>query len=469
MPTRFWEMAAGCLLFLGFQKRASIEKLLGKVPPLLVLTLIVAIMYLPMSWATVSTVLVVALTLVLIASLKKETTAYKFFTNPKIVYIGLISYSLYLWHWSVLSISRWTVGIHWWSVPFQVALMFGFAIASYRYIETPLRKGHWFGKRWKTLVLGGGVIVILSGGVTALGGPLKGQLFTGKKRITTKSSSPLLRGDKCLENISENTKCFLIDNNSNQTLWMFGDSHTKYLYATGERLTNHLGLNMRGYNAGGTPFPPVGHYRKVQKKSDLQSLEDFRSLEKELYKQVKAGDIILLSMRMPYHFGGTYYDYKSSDFRFVNEDGSFGSQENYFDNWIDSVRNLANITQKKGVKVIIQTPTPEWKKETKKECSNKNIQWFNVLQKKNCQIESKFFIDKDKGLYKHLFEKLNNLAISHENIYLFDTYKVVCPESTCSFTENNVDIYHDDDHLSKQWARDFLAPEISKFIKRITD
>ena len=34
MPSRFWEMAAGCLIYIGFQKRASIEKFLGRVPPL---------------------------------------------------------------------------------------------------------------------------------------------------------------------------------------------------------------------------------------------------------------------------------------------------------------------------------------------------------------------------------------------------------------------------------------------------
>ena len=39
MPSRFWEMAAGCLIFIGFQKRASIEQFLEKVPPLLVLAL----------------------------------------------------------------------------------------------------------------------------------------------------------------------------------------------------------------------------------------------------------------------------------------------------------------------------------------------------------------------------------------------------------------------------------------------
>ena len=160
MPSRFWEMAAGCLIFIGFQKRASVEQLLEKVPPLLVMALIVGVMYLPMSMAAASTVAVVTLSSILIASLKKQTAAFKVFTNPKVVYIGLISYSLYLWHWGVLSISRWTIGIHWWSVPFQVALMLGLAIASYRWIETPLRKGNWFGKRWKTLVVGVGSLLI---------------------------------------------------------------------------------------------------------------------------------------------------------------------------------------------------------------------------------------------------------------------------------------------------------------------
>ena len=145
MPSRFWEMAAGCLIFIGFQKRASVEQFLEKVPPLLVLALIVGVMYLPMSLAATSTIAVVALSSILIACLKKQTAAFEVFTNPNVVYIGLISYSLYLWHWGVLAISRWTIGIHWWSVPFQIALMLGLAIASYRWIETPLRKGNWFG------------------------------------------------------------------------------------------------------------------------------------------------------------------------------------------------------------------------------------------------------------------------------------------------------------------------------------
>ena len=126
------------------------------------------------------------------------------------------------------------------------------------------------------------------------------------------------------------------------------------------------------------------------------------------------------------------------------------------------------MAQQKGAKVIIQTPTPEWEQNKSFGfCAISTKEWFNKLQKRNCQIKSEFFIDKEKGLYKHLFENLNRLASSHENIYLFDTYKVVCPESICNFSKNGIDIYRDNDHISYEWARDILAPELSKFITNI--
>tara|TARA_S200000501_G_scaffold29286_1_gene24831 strand:- start:398 stop:2431 length:2034 start_codon:yes stop_codon:yes gene_type:complete len=468
MPTRFWEIASGCLLFIGFQKRKSIEQFFKKIPPILVLAFIIGVMYLPMSLATVSTVLVVALTVVLIASLQKQTLAYKFFTNPKVIYIGLISYSLYLWHWGVLSISRWTIGIHWWSVPFQVGLMLGLAIASYRYIEIPLRKGNWFGKRWKTLSVGGGVIITLSSILFALIEPLKGQLYTGNRIQLTKPS--FMRGKKCLENISNNTRCYLIENNSKKTLWLLGDSHANSLALAGEKTANSLGMNLKLFSVGATAFPPVRKYLKSHKKRDLKSVDDMRFVEKELYRQIKEGDVIFLSMRMPYHFGGVYYAYPPSEFRFIKRDGSFDSQENSFKNWGLGVVNLAKFVQKKGGKVIIQTPTPEWEKQHRNpRCSTLDIQWFNSLGKTNCKIQSKFFIDAETGIYKHIFEKLHQLSTLHENIYLFDTFKVVCPENICSFTLDGIDIYEDHQHILHVWARDFISPEIYKFIKKITD
>ena len=235
MPSRFWEMAAGCMIFIGFQKRVSIEQILEKVPPLLVLTSIVGIMYLPTKLAAASTIAVVALSSILIACLKKQTAAQKVFTNPKVVYIGLISYSLYLWHWGVLSISRWTVGIHWWTVPLQVALMLGLAVVSYRWIETPLRKGNWFGKRWKTLIVGVGSLIISAVSISLIPKtPAKDLLVSVGKKIYSpayyiKPGIPqqdlYCHLPQRIENAFKDCLAPVRENTKHKNIFLIGDSH----------------------------------------------------------------------------------------------------------------------------------------------------------------------------------------------------------------------------------------------------
>ncbi|MEJ0048406.1 MAG: acyltransferase family protein [Rhodospirillales bacterium] len=62
-------------------------------------------------------------------------------TSRPVVYIGRISYSLYLWHWPVYVLFRWTVGLES-PVAAVIATLiaFGAASASYRYVETPPRR-----------------------------------------------------------------------------------------------------------------------------------------------------------------------------------------------------------------------------------------------------------------------------------------------------------------------------------------
>ena len=166
MPTRFWEMASGCLLFIGSLSRSSIIRFFERVPPLVLIVFIVGVMYLPISIARASTFAVILLTLILINSLKKNTIAFRIFTHPNVIYIGLISYSLYLWHWGVLSLSRWTIGIHWWSIPFQVAIIFCLSTLSYRWIETPFRENSWSGflkpNKMRTFFIGFTTIIATS-------------------------------------------------------------------------------------------------------------------------------------------------------------------------------------------------------------------------------------------------------------------------------------------------------------------
>jgi hypothetical protein len=64
-------------------------------------------------------------------------------TNPVSRYLGRISYSLYLWHWPVILVVAALVP-HPWPLHYAIAVfaMLGLAIASYHFVEAPLRRLH---------------------------------------------------------------------------------------------------------------------------------------------------------------------------------------------------------------------------------------------------------------------------------------------------------------------------------------
>jgi peptidoglycan/LPS O-acetylase OafA/YrhL len=163
MPSRLWELGAGCLLFcLGGLWPALAEGITRFSPGALALALI-GVLFLPLSWAVPATAAAVGLTTLLIGSLRAGTAAYRWFTLPGVVAVGLLSYSLYLWHWGVLSLSRWTIGIHWWSLPFQIALIVLLSLASYRWVERPLRRAPWTPRRGGSIAVGVGSLAAAAG------------------------------------------------------------------------------------------------------------------------------------------------------------------------------------------------------------------------------------------------------------------------------------------------------------------
>jgi len=475
MPTRFWEMASGCLLFIGFQKRKSIEQFLEKVPPLLVLGLIVGIMYLPMSLATTSTVTVVVLSLVLIASLKKGTASYTFFTNTRIVYIGLISYSLYLWHWGVLSISRWTIGIHWWSVPFQVALMFGLAFASYRYIETPLRKGNWFGKRWKTLAVGGGVLITLSGGLIALGKSLNQVLYLGeesKQKELPYAGNSITRKN-CMEHNDFKkamAECWINKENeatSFRRIFFVGDSFTESMFQSADYLSKKISDPIFIHSRRATIFPIVAKDLIKSVGKNRQSSKSLKNnliqsvAENYLISNIKRGDIVIISIRFPYHFGLEDSSNKKLGGSYLDKDNNIVSMKDFFNKWKKAVSDFANNLESKNAKLIISSPTPEWNNFNIQYCGP--IQWFNKLSRNNC-IEEKIFFDRK---YESIITFLERLEQQNKNVYILNSLSALCSNGICEYRQNNEALYRDDDHLSNYASRNIIGPILVDLIKKI--
>lgn len=154
MPARFWEMGTGCLVCLAISRCQSwsFTRLQGL--DLGVFMAMVAVLFLPKAAGVLATPLIILLTALFLITIRPGSSAYAVFIQPQVVFIGLISYSLYLWHWGVLCLSRWTLDMRLWMVPFQYALILLLAVASYRWIETPLRKATWSPRNARTLAMG---------------------------------------------------------------------------------------------------------------------------------------------------------------------------------------------------------------------------------------------------------------------------------------------------------------------------
>ncbi|MCA1338169.1 acyltransferase family protein [Pseudooceanicola marinus] len=147
VPSRAWELGAGALLGLGAfrlprsQVFAEIAALTGVVLIAASIVLITSETPFPGLAALPP---VAGASLVIYAGLNRTTVVSRGLSLRPMVWIGLISYSLYLWHWPILIVAR-TVSLQGTELPiltalFCVMLSVLMAWISWRYIERPFRK-----------------------------------------------------------------------------------------------------------------------------------------------------------------------------------------------------------------------------------------------------------------------------------------------------------------------------------------
>jgi peptidoglycan/LPS O-acetylase OafA/YrhL len=400
MPSRFWEMGAGCLLFLALDRRKrSIGAITQHINPTFVLCLLIGALFIPrisVLFSIAATFAVVAMTIGSIASLRPGTIAYKLFTQPQVVALGLLSYSLYLWHWIVLVISRWTIGIHWWSIPIQVGLMLLLAIISYNYVEKPLRKIEWSPGRGRTIGYGLGVAAIVATTILSIGNNrvmYVGSRSNGikqqtKSAILTQSidrdslkisasgelvntcnmtphqlsgksyrPQPNVNDDfisKCLKHASQQKKVVLV-----------GDSFADVMAKHVSVLAKSRGYAFAGIFGYGCPYPLRKEY--IPNATAVGCDVNSGFLGKSIASHLKAGDILVLRLYFP---KDQYINYRHRD--------SLPPVDVYDKEILNLLRD---VTSNRASMVIIgSNPTREL---VTPGCGNP--QWFNVLQRDSCR------------------------------------------------------------------------------------
>jgi peptidoglycan/LPS O-acetylase OafA/YrhL len=368
-PGRIWELAAGALLFMVLHRpdRSRGDRLAGRLlrftPPWASLSVLVWMQFLPKQDATTTTVITVLASCSLLAGLLRESRLKSVLETPWLRHIGLISYSLYLWHWSVLTLSRWTIGIHLWSVPIQLGLMLLLAQLSWSYVETPLRSHRWTRRPWQTLPVGIGVNGVVAGalGLLMLQGGAE-RLYTGKEPAGERDHQipgTSVNRENCLVSkqrvIDEEEfpghaeKCstdgLRTGTAGPRRIFLVGDSHATSLLPMAREL-HERGFTITHLAHEGCPFPATAA------EHSLPGCNGFhRGAEERILRQGRPGDVVIVAGYHLSHLGGPgTADRRNS---FLDERGKpIRDPDRKLDLYADALARFGREASRRGLEVL---------------------------------------------------------------------------------------------------------------------
>lgn len=181
--------------------------------------------------------------LILLSGGREIGPVNKILSLKPIVFVGLISYSLYLWHWPILAIMRYVsndgflTGIQ---IVLAILLMLSLSFLSWKYVETPVRKSnsgllkstviYYF---IPTIILG----VLVFGAIKTEGYPQRyGSKNDQMNQETTYMVTPFCHN-------LEIGNCTFGDKTKKTDTYMLGDSHAGHYSALMDELGNKLGFS----------------------------------------------------------------------------------------------------------------------------------------------------------------------------------------------------------------------------------
>jgi peptidoglycan/LPS O-acetylase OafA/YrhL len=458
-PVRFWELAAGALAFLAWRSRP--EALAGRGFPLPAPAFLVAallgLLVLPRSFATWVTVAVVLVTALLLMQLTPGQWTQRLLGAGPLRYIGLISYALYLWHWSVISLSTWTVGIEARTVPFQLALILLLSVVSHHAIEKPLRAARWGGTPARTLLYG--LLLVLGTGLLLVlfGRPLRGRFFSGVDPGVARHwdrqvglAGTTVNGANCHSGPGMSQGDFATTvrlcttprrPGDRQRLFVLGDSHALALMPLLQRLHQELPLQITHFSRGGCPMPPSA--------SGHESTGCWAFAQQAMAATLAAarpGDLVLIHNYFRSHFGA------GADTRSMQIDGKGNKVTDpaakvvYYHQALDQ---LADRLAARGVRLVIVAGKPRFM-DLRLDPNLCVKQWFRPSLPKACDQRLVQTLATHRADNAAINGVLAAVAARHRNVQIFDPTTALCPDGLCrSHDLDGKLLYRDRDHLNE--------------------
>lgn len=434
MPMRFWELGAGVLVYLASTKFPSIQtwRILGPATLAAPIALLLCFMT-PQEYATWSTPIAVGVTCLLLINSGANLSSRLFSLAP-VVYVGKISYSLYLWHWPVISLAPLLLGASWRISTLYIVTMGIAAIVSYHFIERPLRVANWTTKKSLDIAMGFAFSFVLS---------LAALLALNIKANAPGQEVAVLHPPAFLPILNSGLpyKTCVVDNkrpmtpqtfqqctiapetdSGMPTIWALGDSHVGHLQGLLYELHNLEGVGVHLVATPGHHFPD----------SNGEEYPPRQILYDKMLGELQPGDIVLIS-------------------RLYMQRKNTSRPQPDISRWIEQVSTLAKELAEREVTLILPGPPPVFNYEDIREC--------DLAERDACAIERAAIAPAINAV----MEQLSLLEMENPNIHVFDLFAAVCPpdDLLCYPDDGTSYLFRDMDHFNSLGSKRIAKPFVT--------
>ena len=231
LPARAWELGLGSALAIGLAPRVA-NRVLTEGLAVAGLIAIVASVFLIDSRSAFPGFVALAPclgTAAIIHFADRESLAGRLLSIPPLRFIGLISYSLYLWHWPVFVLMRMVSGkvyLDTWQSLLGIAVATGLAALSWKFVELPFRSSTMrFPRVGWSVVLGTVAAAVLAVPVFLTGG-WPSRLDDSTRRIAEAIGDTDAKGRSCIGIHSpDKSGCIFGKPDAPLDFVLIGDSH----------------------------------------------------------------------------------------------------------------------------------------------------------------------------------------------------------------------------------------------------
>ncbi len=393
------------------------------------------------SWYALMPVLGAAFLLVL----PKNSAGSKVLSHKGLVFLGKISYPLYLWHWPLLCFFRIVKGDQL-GAGIKCIIIFAsisLAYITYKLVEIPIQKNNQTGKT-ATLLL---VAMTLVGSLGFYVAFEKGLINRPAIRDIVEMESALLspqhfiKSDGSCDNTLQQPTLFpnvCIKNSNSPKIMIAGDSHAIALFGG----IRNGKINESAVLYAGNGCLPLLNYVIQDNLVSRSWCLDYAANVLNTIDKMPSVEKVYLSTRGPVYFSGEGYGIEGKNklsISRVNGNDNLSQEERFYLGYSSFIKQLIA----KKIKVILITEIPELGEEPKN-CIAKRPIFFFKKEASSC-VQNKQDVLARKAKY---FEIIERIKADNPDLDVYHGMNTFCDDISCYGKGSDGLWYWDDDHLS---------------------